>query len=224
MMCFHVKGSGPAPGSGADTQDLDANEASLCSSETACKPRPRLILYPSINTSQHLVCLHPSALCSSRLSLLLSSRIFVCGAASPLHCCLPFSFRQCPAKRTPASHSSLAHSITGYPTKKKKKTHNLYSEARLRCEVAEGEEQPLLKSPFEDGLKPAPVDLAVRGLLFSLVGFVLQDVRFDLESSSRRRAQVRDARQRDVASSERSRAGRVRGHRPFPTCRRTQYA
>lgn len=31
-----------------------------------------------------------------------------------------FSFWQCPAKRTPVSHSSLAHSIIGYPNKERK--------------------------------------------------------------------------------------------------------
>lgn len=58
------------------------------------------------------------------------------------------------------------------------------------------------------------MDLAVQ--LFSLVGFILQDGMFDLESTSRRRAQMRDALQHNVALSERLRAGRARRHRPYP--------
>lgn len=39
----------------------------------------------------------------------------------------------------------------------------------------EGEEQALLKSPFEDGLKSARIEPALREHLLALPGFVLRD-------------------------------------------------
>lgn len=172
-----------------------------------------------INNSEHLVCLHPSALCSSRLSM--PQPLIVCSdfrlRSSFAVVLLPSFFFPAVSFQKELPPPILLWSTALWATQtttKKKRTHNLYSEPRLQCEGGEGEEQALLKSPFEEGLKSAPVELAVRGYLFSSVAFVLPDGRFDLESTSGRRAPVRDA-------SECSRAGRAGGCQPFPTCSRT---
>lgn len=142
MRCFHVKGSGP--GSGADA-DSDSNEAGPCPSEQGRKPRPRLILHPSHKQFG-----------TSRVPPSLSSLLLSPQRASASYCLLGFSSAEQLRRRivafpflfsgsvlptrTPTSHSSLVHSITSYPQKKKKtqKNHNLYSDPHLRCGVVRG--------------------------------------------------------------------------------------
>lgn len=156
------------------------------------KPHAHLILDPS--HKQFLTSRAPSSFSSLLLSPQRASAshcLLGFSSAAP-YCCLPFYSWQCPANRTPISHSSLAHSITGYPKKKKKKNpDNLYSEPCLRCKAGEGEEQVLLKSPFEEGLKSARIEPAVWEHLFTSLGFVLQEGRFNLDSTWRRCTQVR---------------------------------
>lgn len=172
------------PGSDADTQDLDTNEASPCSPEQARKLRPRLILYPSqkqFSTSRVLSSLRP-LLSSPRRASASFCRLGFSSAEQLRHRIVAFPCLSgaVPPRELPPPILLWPTALRAMGVKK-----NLYSEARLRCEEGEGEEKALLKSSFEDGLKSAPMDLAARGHSFSLVGFVLQGGRFDLDSTSR---------------------------------------
>lgn len=154
----------------------------------------QLILYPS--HKQFLTSRAPLALRSSRprtLIVVSDSRLRSGFAAVLLPSLL---FLAVPCQQN--SHLPFFSGPQHYRLPKIKKKHNLYSEPCLRCKAGEGEEQALLKSPFEDGLKSARIEPALREHLFTLPGFVLQDGGFDLESTSRRCAQVRDALRHNV--------------------------
>lgn len=161
-----------------------------------------------------------------------SSLLFLPQRASASYCLLRFSSAEQLRRRIVAFpflsgsvlQRELPPPILLWPTALRATQKNKKTQFVFRITSAmrggRGEEQPLLKSSFEDGLKSAPMDLAAWGHLFSLVGFVLQDKMFDLDSGERR-AQVRDTLRHNVASSERSRAGHTCRLRPFPPCRRT---
>lgn len=120
--------------------------------------------------------LHPSALCSSRLSVPRPLIVF-----SDFHLRRSFSAVLLPSLlflAVPCQQNSHLPFFFGPQhhrlPKKKKKPDNLYSEPCLRCKAGEGEEQVLLKSPFEEGLKSARIELAVWEHLFTSLGFVLR--------------------------------------------------
>ena len=175
-MRFHVNGSGP------ETWDVDADEASPCSSQRARKPRPQLILYPSYK--QALTSRVPSS-CTSRLfspQPLIVFSDFRLPSSFAAVLLLSLLRRTPPPPQPPILLWPIALRAT--QIKKNKTTQFVFGTTSAM--VVEGEERALLESPFEDGLKSVPVDLAVRGRLFSLVDFVLQDKKFDLEATLRR--------------------------------------
>lgn len=128
-----------------------------------------------INNSEHLVRLHPSALCSSRPSvpqplIVLSDFRLRSSFAAVLLSSL-FFFRQCPARKN--SHLPFFSGPQHYklPTKKKKKTQFVFGSMSEMRGGGGGGKEALVKSPFEDGLKSAARETGCVGMFIHTGGF-----------------------------------------------------
>lgn len=137
------------------------------------RQRAQLILYPE--TILHISCSFSSPLFSPWRASASYCRLGFSSAERLRRRIVAFPFIPGRALPTELPPPTLLWPTALWATQNKKKKHNLYSEPCLRCKAGEGEEQALLKSPFEDGLKSSRIEPALREHLFTLPGFVLQD-------------------------------------------------
>lgn len=155
MICLNVKGSGGVSGSGADPgSPAHANVHSSFLTSRA----PLALRSSRPGVPRPLIVVSDSRLRSGFAAVLLPSLLFL-AVPCQQNSHLPF-------------FSGPQH--YGLPKIKKiKKTQFVFR--AMSAMQGEGEEQALLKSPFEDGLKSARIEPALREHLLALPGFVLRD-------------------------------------------------